>query len=318
MSNCIITTLQGISNTLNNVNVGATHTFSCYGDILHEGVSALQLPTGTTAQRPGSPDTGYIRYNTDLSTVEIYNTNSEWEALVKSVIGTEQNNPAPNAAAILNDDPYARDGVYYLEHNGGGVYQTFVSMSFGGWILVGKIPASPADTTNPWSYSGGRWSQTSVTNEADCQNTNDGDALNRGYYQYTTTVGFRMGMQYWHNNLFVARAGVTAKDAFTGSASNTSLSRDQFLDIITESHTEWDNQPHCNRNGFNRTDSSNTGMRFGHTMNNENECNSNDSAIGWGCYTNNQNTSGDRNCAAGGFRWNPTTRYPRSGFIFVK
>jgi hypothetical protein len=59
-------------------------------------------------------------------------------------------------------------------------------------------------------------------------------------------------------------------------------------------------------------------MRFGITMNNENECNSNDSSIGFGIYTNNQNTSGDRNAAAGGFRWNGTVRYPRSGFIFVK
>ena len=59
-------------------------------------------------------------------------------------------------------------------------------------------------------------------------------------------------------------------------------------------------------------------MRFGITMNNENECNSNDSSIGFGCYTNNESTSGDRNCAAGGFRWNATVRYPKNGWIFVK
>ena len=120
------------------------------------------------------------------------------------------------------------------------------------------------------------------------------------------------------NVLAVARSGVTAKDAFTGSQFNTSLSRNDFLGWIPEASSQWNNQPHCNRNGFNRTDSSSAAMRFGHTMNNENECNSNDSAIGFGCYTNNQTSSGDRNCAAGGFRWNGTTRYPYNGWIFVK
>jgi hypothetical protein len=120
------------------------------------------------------------------------------------------------------------------------------------------------------------------------------------------------------NVLTVARGGVTPRDAFTGSQYNTSLSRNDFLNWIPESSSQWNNQPHCNRNGFNRTDSNAAAMRFGHTMNNENECNSNDSAIGFGCYTNNQSSSGSRNCAAGGFRWNGTVRYPYNGWIFVK
>ena len=37
----------------------------------------LTLPRGTTAQRPVSPQSGYIRYNTTLNTVEFY-TGSDW------------------------------------------------------------------------------------------------------------------------------------------------------------------------------------------------------------------------------------------------
>jgi len=33
----------------------------------------LKTATGTTAQRPASPQTGMIRYNTDLGYHEIYN-----------------------------------------------------------------------------------------------------------------------------------------------------------------------------------------------------------------------------------------------------
>jgi hypothetical protein len=33
----------------------------------------LKLPVGTTAQRPASPLTGYVRYNTTTGQAEIYN-----------------------------------------------------------------------------------------------------------------------------------------------------------------------------------------------------------------------------------------------------
>ena len=229
----------------------------------------------------------------------------------------DASNPAASPAAILANDPAAQNGVYWLNH-GSGAYQTYIDMTNGGYILCGKIPQSPNDTSNPWSYNGSRWSASSPVSESLCQNTSSGDSLNRAYYEYQLTTGFRMAMNSVTNVLTVSRSGVTAKDAFTGSQFNTSLSRNDFLGWIPESSSQWNNQPHCNRNGFNRTDSSNARMRFGHTMNNENECNSNDSAIGFGCYTNNQSSSGDRNCAAGGFRWNGTTRYPYNGWIWVK
>ena len=38
----------------------------------------IQLPVGTTAQRPASPTAGMIRFNTSLSYVEIYNTTYGW------------------------------------------------------------------------------------------------------------------------------------------------------------------------------------------------------------------------------------------------
>lgn len=42
----------------------------------------LQLPVGTTAQRPASPANGYIRYNTTLGYIEIYlATFSSWVRL---------------------------------------------------------------------------------------------------------------------------------------------------------------------------------------------------------------------------------------------
>ena len=265
----------------------------------------------------GTGDAGTLIYDTSTSKLVLW-TGSEWEEVkTKGTLGQDAGNPASSAAAILANDPTSQNGVYWLNH-GSGAYQAYCDMSNGGYILCAKIPQSPANTSNTWSYNGSRWSSSSPVNESQCQNTGSGDALNRAYYEYQTQTGFRFAMSSVTNVLQVARGGVTPRDAFTGSQYNTSLSRNALLNLISESSSQWNNQPHCNRNGFNRTDSSRTGMRFGHTMNNENECNSNDSAIGFGCYTNNQNTSGDRNCAAGGFRWASTVRYPYNGWIFVK
>jgi hypothetical protein len=55
---------------------GATFT----GNVILGTTTALELPDGTTAQRPGSPVAGMIRYNTTLSTFEGYKA-SAWGAI---------------------------------------------------------------------------------------------------------------------------------------------------------------------------------------------------------------------------------------------
>jgi hypothetical protein len=41
----------------------------------------IQIPVGTTAQRPASPTSGMIRFNTSLGYVEVYNTTYGWTEL---------------------------------------------------------------------------------------------------------------------------------------------------------------------------------------------------------------------------------------------
>jgi len=57
------------------------------------GSSHVIIPFGTTAQRPGVPSNGYLRYNTDLDALEYYDTNAAaWvqpsDSGVQSVTGT--------------------------------------------------------------------------------------------------------------------------------------------------------------------------------------------------------------------------------------
>ena len=57
-----------------------TGTATFGGNILMSGTGTIDIPVGTTAERPGSPNNGMIRYNTSLSQYEGY-SGSAWGAL---------------------------------------------------------------------------------------------------------------------------------------------------------------------------------------------------------------------------------------------
>lgn len=66
------------------------------------GTEYILFPSGTTAQRPGSPINGMVRFNTDLSVLEVYES-SLWDpiigGLVDSILGTA------NQITINSADP---------------------------------------------------------------------------------------------------------------------------------------------------------------------------------------------------------------------
>lgn len=67
-----ITSILGTANEITATG-GATVTIAIAANPILPGTASATLPTGTTAQRPGSPIVGDIRYNTDLSEFEGYN-----------------------------------------------------------------------------------------------------------------------------------------------------------------------------------------------------------------------------------------------------
>lgn len=250
-------------------------------------------------------------------------------------VGFNSGNPASSPSAILSAYPGAPDGVYWYDH-GSGAYRAYTDMTNGGWMLVAKIQPEEGNNTG-WAYNGGYWSANSLSTiapEFACTNLSRGNGQTRGYYGFTSTFGFRFVLGQnnafplsgttanINNGLVVARSGVTALANFTGGQFNldSQLNRASFMTWINNAGVDcanWDNQPNCNRVGFNRTDSASAAMRFGITFNNEGDCNSNDSAIGFGTYTNND-TGGTRNIPAGGHRWSGDQKFPLQGYIFVK
>ncbi len=57
-----------------------TGTVSFAGSAEFSGTGYVDLPSGTTAQRPGSPNNGMVRYNTTLNTFEGYRS-GVWGAI---------------------------------------------------------------------------------------------------------------------------------------------------------------------------------------------------------------------------------------------
>jgi hypothetical protein len=79
----------------------AAVTPAAVSDTANTSTGAFDIPTGTTAQRPGSPSTGYLRFNTTLDSTEIYD-GTQWGKVspltptLSSVTGTVFNGIAAN------------------------------------------------------------------------------------------------------------------------------------------------------------------------------------------------------------------------------
>lgn len=79
--NYTLRTLTGTSNQItitNATGVSGDPTFAITNNPVLPGAESVVVPSGTTAQRPGAPSNGMIRYNTDLGVFEGYK-NGSWE-----------------------------------------------------------------------------------------------------------------------------------------------------------------------------------------------------------------------------------------------
>jgi len=313
MSTLSVHDLQGLGTFSNVVRVPSGHTLDVDGKFIlptYSNVSSLPASGNTAGELAFVTDTGQAFIWTGLS----------WIPMGGGLKGYSSSNAASSPDEILTYNPAATNGSYWYDF-GSGAAEIYTDFSAGGYLLAAKI-ATSTDPTGNWTYNGSYWSSSSEVNASAGGNTNNGDCVTKAYYEYNMTTGFRMGLGSVNNILTEDFSGGPPRSAFTGSQRSSKNSRSTFLSWFStgtgQATSVFDTQPYCNQGGFNYTSVSNVAMRWGWTMNNENECNSNDSAIGFGAYTNGQSSSGTRNVQAGGFRWNPTVRYPAQGFIFVK
>jgi hypothetical protein len=140
------------------------------GGIAYTNTDATYVPSGTTAQRPGSPSSGAIRYNTDLTTFEGY-TGTQWASvggggLVVSTTQTVTGGGTINSSTTDNRQLRPVKGP-----TGGGSASTTPFGTGGGWkdgteiILVGTDDADPIILTYNDASNGviGNFSEIQIT-----------------------------------------------------------------------------------------------------------------------------------------------------------
>lgn len=80
------------------------------------GTGYIRVPSGNTSQRPGSPQGGMIRYNTQLGYTEVYK-GSAWEQfeVPPGLDGLTPQTAAPSAKYLVDNYPNFTNGTYFIK-----------------------------------------------------------------------------------------------------------------------------------------------------------------------------------------------------------
>ena len=151
MSTIKTSQLEGISSQLGAINVPLGTVLTVDGMLEFESTGGHKIPAGSNAQRPVNPVAGHIRFNTDSSSIELYN-GSEWEDLgTGSLVPTvgDFTNPSKNGKDIkLAGRP---SGYYWIRPVG----YTESRLCYvdndnydGGWVCVQTVGSS---STRHWA-----------------------------------------------------------------------------------------------------------------------------------------------------------------------
>ena len=268
--------------------------------------SYLKLPTASSA--PSNPTAGYMYTNTGDGYTYVYD-GSDWRPINSPPLGTLQN-PATSAQAIIQAGDATGDGFYYITI-GGTVRQVWCDMTNdgGGWMMAARVHTS----TDRWYYSDAYWTNSTLLNET--QPYDYGGHIKTWVYTQYPFSQVRFAGNTLSNGLVEPTwTNATSFASFMGSGTNSSNSRttwDTF--VATAIGTGTGLQANCNQIGTNKSYNY-MWVKIGITANNEGDCNTNDSAIGFGI----DGISPYGNTNPFGAFSSSGQNYNRVGWIFLK
>lgn len=144
MSQLNVGALSGIASTVDQINLSTGHTLQIDGNLKFNHTGGNKLPSGTTAERPVSPQAGYFRFNTSTNSFEIH-TGKDWiniGASAGSGVGTYAS-PASSGRKIKQSG--AASGYYWIQPIGYDEprYCYVDNDNYdGGWVLINTIGSS--------------------------------------------------------------------------------------------------------------------------------------------------------------------------------
>ena len=125
----------------------------------------LILPQWIDSTRPLNPEAGIIGYNTANKATEVY-TGTEWivwgggPVPDPATYGLVSSNPASSAKAILEVNPSAADGAYWIKPPGAPeafLVHCYMTIEGGGWMLVLRNTSSELGNFASGSFLVSNW-----------------------------------------------------------------------------------------------------------------------------------------------------------------
>ncbi|MCO4773092.1 MAG: proprotein convertase P-domain-containing protein, partial [Deltaproteobacteria bacterium] len=185
--------------------------------------------------------------------------------------GASANCAAGSCDDVLLSDATAPDGAYWLDPDGGGAYEAWCDMTTdgGGWTLILK---AAGDST--FGYTDALWENTTLLNE---DSLDDDASQNAKYESFVDVPALEVRGCFPQDSVCIYADPLpgTALDIFSGGDEQIGTGFDGQLP------SAWSAQPNCQWFGFN-SPYQYQATRFGFTANQENDCQTNDTALGFG------------------------------------
>jgi len=232
---------------------------------------------------------------------------------------------ASSATAIIQTNPNSPDGLYWIVV-GGTPRQVFCSFDNNGygWMLAMRLQYN----SSTFGYNSSSWTDTSTTNPTSLA-TDEVNIKNHVFNDFGISAfkmcASRVNVNYNANPLEFPNGGSgfggnSLRAIFNGGNniynSEINIGRTNWLNWVEQCsgllRGNWDNQPNCNEDRIN-ANYTYAAVRIGISMNNEGDCNSNDSVIGFGCYVNNATEQG-----AAGITWNTVQYAYTYGWLWIR
>ncbi|XP_074615183.1 putative skeletal organic matrix protein 5 [Acropora palmata] len=202
--------------------------------------------------------------------------------------GYSASNPALSCADVLENRPESKSAAYYLTTEGGGVACTYCHMEDiqgcggGGWTLVMKI--NGGKTT--FSYNSDLWTNKMPLNQSSGKSGFDHDETKMPSFWSMPFKKLCLGMQVAGQETNWITVSYQASSLHSLMSTNThyatNVGRGRWKSLLADSSLQWN----CNMEGFNVKPSEGQNdpavTRIGILGNNENDCRSCNSRIGFG------------------------------------